>query len=78
MRDFLVPLIPGLLLAVVLGPLLLLPDWIPGLREPGELWGLLDLAISLAAYSLVYGIAAFFVLLNSEERRRVRRLIPGL
>lgn len=78
MRDFLMPLFPSFALAVALGPLLLLPDWIPGLRQSGELWGLLDLAISLAVYGMAYAAVAFLVLLNSDERRRVRRFIPGL
>ncbi len=78
LRDFLMPLLPPFLLAVAIGPILLLPNWIPALRHDGELWGLLDLTISMGAYGVVYGIAAFFVLLTPDERQRVRRLIPRL
>jgi hypothetical protein len=45
------------------------------MRQPGEAWGLLDLAIGLASYAALYGLAAWLLLLSRAERSR---LITGI
>ncbi|MBT4768769.1 MAG: hypothetical protein HOO04_10475, partial [Phycisphaerae bacterium] len=74
---FLRPTLRPLVLALVLSPALIWPQWVPLMRAPGEAWGLIDLATGMASYGALYGTAAWFLLLSSVERTRFLRMIQG-
>ncbi|MBT5584569.1 MAG: hypothetical protein HOI89_01145 [Phycisphaerae bacterium] len=74
---FLRPTLRPLVLALVLSPALIWPQWVPLMRAPGEAWGLIDLATGMASYGALYGTAAWFLLLSSVERTRFLRVIRG-
>ena len=74
---FLRPTLRPLVLALVLSPALIWPQWVPLMRAPGEAWGLIDLATGMASYGVLYGISAWFLLLSSQERTRLLRVIRG-
>jgi hypothetical protein len=74
---FLLPTVAPLILAVVLSPALLWPEWVPLLRNPGEAWGLVDLAIGMASYAILYAVCAAFLLLSADERLRLWWAVSG-
>lgn len=74
---FLLPTLWPLILAVVLSPLLIWPEWIGVFRESGEAWGLLDLGLGLASYALAYAGFSWIFLLSPQERTRLLRAVQG-
>ncbi|MDP6158202.1 MAG: oligosaccharide flippase family protein [Phycisphaerales bacterium] len=75
---FLLPTLWPLVLAVVLSPLLIWPEWVPVFRTSGEAWGLLDLGLGLVTYAAVYAGCVWIFLLASEERTRILRAMRGM
>ena len=71
--DFWGPLLRPFVVAVVLGPVLLVPEWLPMFRQPGEAWGLFDLGLSVVLYGCAYAVLAYFLLATQEERASVHR-----
>jgi O-antigen/teichoic acid export membrane protein len=76
--DFLMPILWPFILAVVLSPVLIWPDWIPLFRESGEAWGLLDLGLGMTTFAVVYVLCIWVLLLSGEERERVVRSVRRL
>ncbi|MDP6478875.1 MAG: hypothetical protein QGI75_02405 [Phycisphaerales bacterium] len=74
---FLLPTLWPLVLAVVLFPLLIWPEWVPIFHASGEAWGLLDLALGLVSYAGVYASCSWIFLLTVEERTRILRAMRG-
>ncbi|MCH2139650.1 MAG: hypothetical protein MK100_01280 [Phycisphaerales bacterium] len=76
LSTFIGPIIGPILLALVISPILLWPQWIPVFRASEEAWGLLDLMLAIGSYALVYVTLASFLLLSKDERRRLFQAIP--
>jgi hypothetical protein len=74
---FLMPTVWPLVLAVILSPALIWPEWVPLFRHSGEAWGFLDLAVGMASYAVLYAGCAGLFLLTGEERTRMLRAVRG-
>ena len=75
-RTFLAPIVPPFLLAAVLSPLLLWPQWVPLLRSPDEATGLIDLGLGMCTFGGAYLVLAGAFLLSREERSRILKAVP--
>ena len=58
-------------------PALIWPEWVPLFHHSGEAWGLLDLAVGMASYAVLYAGCAGLFLLSGEERTRILRAVRG-